>query len=136
VARIESAGPGKGTGPGGPGPVAQEPQTTASLHPDGEPEEYTSEYTGFVRADDNDGAVRRVGKVHASRIHPDLAADAGESHIEVCDAHSHEMYVLHTPPYEQDDYGFNECLVPQSERATRPAGPCCRNLRCQAYRVC
>jgi hypothetical protein len=51
-------------------------QTTASLHPDGEPEEYISEYTGFVRAEGEDGDVRRVGKVHAYRIHAELAANA------------------------------------------------------------
>jgi hypothetical protein len=88
-------------------------QTTASLHPDGEPEEYISEYKGFVRADGEDGAVRRVGKAHAYRIHAELVAEAGESLFEVCDAHSHEMHVLHTLLYEPDDYGFNEKLVAQ-----------------------
>jgi hypothetical protein len=88
-------------------------QTTASLHPDGEPEEYISEYTGFVRADDEDGAVRRVGKVHAYRIHAELAANARQSLFEVCDGHSHGMHVLHALLYEPDDYGFNESLMVQ-----------------------
>jgi hypothetical protein len=90
-------------------------QTTASLHPDGEPEEYISEYTGFIRADGEDGRVRRVGKVHAYRIHAELAANDRRSLFEVCDAHSHEMHVLHTLLYEPDDCGFNESLVAQFE---------------------
>jgi hypothetical protein len=90
-------------------------QTTASLHPDGEPEEYISEYTGFVRADGEDGAVRRVGKVHAYRIHADLAAEARESLFEMCDAHSQEMHVLHTLLYEPGGHNFNDSMVAQFE---------------------
>jgi hypothetical protein len=90
-------------------------QTTASLHPDGEPEEYISEYTGFIRADGEDGAVRRVGKVRAYRIHASPAANARQSLFEVCDAHGYEMHVLHTLLYETDDYCFNDSLVAQFE---------------------
>jgi hypothetical protein len=90
-------------------------QTTASLHPDGEPEEYISEYTGFVRADGEDVAVRRVGKVHAYRLHAELAANNCESLFDVCDAHSREMHVLHTLLYEPGDCSFNESLVAQFE---------------------
>jgi hypothetical protein len=86
-------------------------QTEASLHPDGDPDHFISEYTGFVRAEGDDGDVRRVGKVHAYRIHAGLAAAAGESLFEVCDAHSNEMHVLQTLLYEPNDYGFKQVLV-------------------------
>ena len=86
-------------------------QTEASLHPDGDPDDFISEYTGFVRAEGDDGDVRRVGEVHAYRIHASLAADARASLFEVCDAHSHEMHVLQTLLYEPNDYGFKQVLV-------------------------
>jgi hypothetical protein len=47
-------------------------QTRASLHPDGEPEEFIAEHTGFVRAEGDDGAVRSVGKARAYRHLADL----------------------------------------------------------------
>jgi hypothetical protein len=71
-------------------------KTEASLHPFGDPEEYISEYTGIVRAEGEDGVLRRVGKVHAWRIRAEDAAANGESLFEVCDAHSQEMHVVQT----------------------------------------
>jgi hypothetical protein len=54
-------------------------QTQGSLHPDGEPDRFISEYTGYVHGEGDDGTARRVGKVLAYRIHADLAARSGEA---------------------------------------------------------
>jgi hypothetical protein len=86
-------------------------KTESSLHPFGEPDEYISEYAGFVRAEGEDGALRRVGKVHAWRIRAEDAAANGESLFEVCDAHSHEMHVVQTLLYEPNAYELKEELV-------------------------
>jgi hypothetical protein len=51
-------------------------RTTASLHPDGEPDEFIAEHTAFIRAEGDDGDARRVGKARAYRIHAGLAAYA------------------------------------------------------------
>jgi hypothetical protein len=86
-------------------------RTRASLHPDGEPSDFISEYLGFVRCEDDAGAVRRVGKVRAWRIHAGLAERYGESLFDVCDAHSQEMHDIHTLLYEPNGYGFKESFV-------------------------
>jgi hypothetical protein len=88
-------------------------KTEASLHPFGDPEEYISEYTGFVRAEGEDGVLRQVGKVHAWRIRAGDAAANGESLFEVCDAHSHEMHVVRTLLYEPDGYEWKAELTDQ-----------------------
>lgn len=43
-------------------------QTTASLHPPGDPDEFISEYTAFIRAEGDDGDACRVGKARDYRI--------------------------------------------------------------------
>jgi hypothetical protein len=86
-------------------------QTSGSLHPDGEPDDFISEYTGFIRCEGDDGKARRVGKVHAHRIHAELAARHGESLFDVCDAHSHALHVCHALFYEPDQYHFREALI-------------------------
>jgi hypothetical protein len=63
-------------------------RTVASLHPDGEPDEFISTFTGCIIAAGDDGIRRRVGKVLAYRIDSELAANSGESLFEVCDVHS------------------------------------------------
>lgn len=84
-------------------------QTSSSLHPDGEPTDYISNYTGFIQCyRDDDGSVTRVGKVRAYRIHAALAADHGESLFDVCDAHSHELHLCHQLPA---GHTFKEALV-------------------------
>jgi GNAT superfamily N-acetyltransferase len=57
------------------------------------------------------GAVARVGKARALRVHAALAAEAGEPLFDVCDAHSQELHNLHTLLYEPDGYSFREGLV-------------------------
>lgn len=49
-------------------------RTSGSLHPDGEPSEFVSEYTGVVTCEDEEaGAVTNVGRVAAMRVHAALA---------------------------------------------------------------
>src|SRR4051812_10576743 len=86
-------------------------KTGGSLHPDGEPDRFISEYTGFIRGEGDDGKARRVGKVHAHRIHADLAARHGEPLFDVCDAHSHALHACHTLFYEPGQYHFREPLT-------------------------
>lgn len=80
--------------------------TAASLHPDGEPSDFVSEYTGTIRCTrDRDGRVVRVGRVRAYRIHAALAREAGESVFDVCDSHSQELHDAYAAVFDvgQDD---------------------------------
>ncbi len=87
-------------------------QTRGSLHPDGEPTDFVSEYTGVITCtDDETGAATKVGKVAALRVHAGLAHNAGESLFDVCDAHSGELHHLHTMLYEPDCYHFNDDIM-------------------------
>jgi hypothetical protein len=52
-------------------------QTTASMHPNGEPDEFISTFTGYMIAAGEDDVRRRVGKVLAYRINSELAANSG-----------------------------------------------------------
>jgi hypothetical protein len=86
-------------------------QTASGLHADGEPDDFITEYVGHVRAEADDGVVRHVGKVHAHRIHADLAERHGEPLFDVCDAHSQEMHVVHTLLYEPGQYHLRHALI-------------------------
>jgi hypothetical protein len=87
-------------------------KTQASLHPDGDPDEFVSQYTGVITCtDDEIGKVTKVGRIGALRVHAGLAHNAGESLFDVCDAHSQELHFLHTLLYEPDEYAFKEELV-------------------------
>ena len=80
--------------------------TSASLHPDGEPSDFVSEYTGTIRCTrDRDGRVVRVGRVRAYRINAALAREAGESVFDVCDSHSQELHEVYAAVFDagQDD---------------------------------
>ena len=68
-------------------------QTAGSLLPLGEPTDYLSEYTALIHySQDEKGKTVRAGKMHAWRIHVDLAWANGESVFDVCDAHSQELH--------------------------------------------
>src|SRR5436190_11131835 len=69
------------------------------------------EYTGFIHGEGDDGPARRVGKVHAWRIHAELAARDGEPLFDVCDAHSQTLHEVHALFYEPDLYHFREPLI-------------------------
>ncbi len=93
-------------------------QTRGSLHPDGEPTDFVSEYTGVITCTDDDtGAETKVGKVAALRVHAGLAHNAGESLFDVCDAHSGELHHLHTMLYEPDCYHFNDDIMARFDAA-------------------
>src|SRR5262249_39661142 len=92
--------------------------TRGSLHPDGEPSEFVSGYSGIITCThDETGSVTRVGKVTALRVHAALAHDAGESLFDVCDAHSHELHLLHTLLYEPEGYHFRDYIVRRFDAA-------------------
>lgn len=84
-------------------------RTQASLHPDGDPSEFFAAYDGVVTCmDDETGAVAKVGRVRALRIHARLACNAGESLFDVCESHSGELQYLHNLLYEPGGYSFKE----------------------------
>jgi hypothetical protein len=88
-------------------------QTGASLHPDREPDEFISTYTGSIVAAGDDNVRRRVGKVLAYRVNSELAANSGESLFEVCDAHSASLHEVHTLLYEHDGYELQPAVTDQ-----------------------
>jgi len=92
-------------------------QTSASLHPDGEPDDFISEFTGVIRAEGDDGVLRRVGKVHAWRINAEVAAASGEPLFDVCDAHSRELHEVQTLLYEPGGYHYWVELVDRFDQA-------------------
>jgi hypothetical protein len=79
-------------------------QTYGSVHADGEPTDFLSEYTGFIRyTRDRDDKTFRVGKVHAWRLHVGLAHGNGVSVFDVCDAESQELSDLYAALFELRD---------------------------------
>ena len=86
-------------------------RTEASLHPEGEPDDFISEFTGIIRCFGEDNVVRRVGKVRAYRINAAIAADHGEPLFDVCDAHSQEMNRIHSLLYDQEEDHFKEAIT-------------------------
>jgi hypothetical protein len=81
-------------------------RTQGSLHPEGEPDRFISDYGGVVTyARDRDGKAFRVGKVKAYRIQAALAEEAGEPIFDVCDAHSQQMHDVYAALFdvETDD---------------------------------
>lgn len=78
-------------------------KTTSSLHPDGEPDRFISEYVAVIRRTrDRDGMTFRVGIARAYRIHADLAEQAGESLFDVCDCHSQQMHDLYAALFDAE----------------------------------
>ena len=93
-------------------------QTAASLHPGGEPSDFVSEYAGVITCtDDESGAVTKVGRVAARRVHAARAHDAGESLHAVCDCHSAELEYLHALLYEPERYHFREEVLARFDAA-------------------
>jgi hypothetical protein len=86
-------------------------RTEASLHPDGEPDDFISEHTGVIRCSGEDNVVRRVGRVRAYRINAAVAADHGEALFDVCDAHSQEMHDLFALLYEPGGGHFKDGIA-------------------------
>jgi hypothetical protein len=92
-------------------------RTSGSLHPDGEPDDFVTEFSGVIRCEDDTGTVRRVGKVRAYRIEAALAARHGEALFDVCDAHSQQLHEVHSLLYEPDGYGFKQGVIDQFDAA-------------------
>jgi hypothetical protein len=87
--------------------------TSASLHPEVEPEEFISSYNGVIRAEGDDGVLHRVGRVHAWRVHLALAAEQGECLLDVFDAHSQPMCDLYAALFDPETDYFTEGIVRQ-----------------------
>jgi hypothetical protein len=87
--------------------------TSASLHPEVEPDEFISSYSGVIRAEGEDGILHRVGRAHAWRVHMGLAANQGESRLDVFDAHSQEMCDLYAALFDLEADYFAEHIVHQ-----------------------
>ena len=86
-------------------------RTQATLHVDGEPSDFVTEYHGdLVCTDDETGDDTVAGHVRAQRVQAGLAADHGESLFDVCDSHSQELCDLHALLYEPGGYGFRDAL--------------------------
>jgi hypothetical protein len=86
-------------------------RSTAGLHPGGGPADFISEHHASIRCHDDDGVVRRVGTAHAFRLHAERAARQGEALGGICDAHSHQLHILHMLLYEPGQYHFREGLL-------------------------
>src|SRR4051812_46448651 len=86
-------------------------QTQGSLHPDGEPDDFISEYTGVIRCTrSRDDKVVRVGKVMAYRIHADLAEESGVSLFDVCDAHSQDLHEIYAALYDLETQSLKDSV--------------------------
>jgi hypothetical protein len=87
--------------------------TTASLHPEVVPDEFISTYHGVIRAEGEDGVLRRVGRAHAWRVNIGLVANQGKSLLDVfaaCSAPIRDLYAALIDP--ETDY-FAEAIVRQ-----------------------
>jgi hypothetical protein len=85
--------------------------TTTSLPPLGEPDDFITTFSASVTCRDEDGTPTEVGTALSYRIEASLAADAGESLFDVCDAHSAELHRVHALLYEPEGYEFREVLL-------------------------
>jgi hypothetical protein len=85
-------------------------KTSGTLHPDGEPDDFISEHTGIIRCTRDDEKVATVGKVKAYRIHADLARQAGETILDVCDAHSQQLHDVYATLYDPTEDDLKEAI--------------------------
>jgi hypothetical protein len=91
-------------------------QTRTGLHAYAEPDEFIAEYTAVIRyTRERDSRVFRVGKLHAYRLHADLALNHGESLFDVCDAHSQGLQHLYAALYDPGEDHFKKEVVDQFE---------------------
>ncbi len=89
--------------------------TSASLHPEVEPDEFISSYQGVIRAEGEDGVLHRVGRAHAWRVHMGLATNRGESLLAVFDAHSQPMCDLYAALFNLETDYFTDAIIRQFE---------------------
>jgi hypothetical protein len=89
--------------------------TRASLHSEGEPDDFISSYGGIIRAEGDDGILHRVGRVNAYRVQVGLAINQGVPLFEVFDAHSHEMFDLFQVLFAPETNYFSDAIMRQFE---------------------
>ncbi|HWG46802.1 MAG TPA: hypothetical protein VN688_28830, partial [Gemmataceae bacterium] len=89
--------------------------TSASLHPEVEPDEFISAYKGVIRAAGDDDVLYSVGRVHAFRVHTGLAAKQGVSLLDVFDAHSQPMCDLYAALFNPETDYFTDSIIGQFE---------------------
>ena len=76
-------------------------RTGTTLHPDCDPSDYVSVYTGVILySRERDGRVFKAGRVKAYRIHAGLAERGGESTFDVCDAYSQELHEVYAALFD------------------------------------
>jgi hypothetical protein len=92
-------------------------RTGSSLHPDGEPDDLVSTWTGVIWAEGEDGVKGKVGRLVARRIQAEAAAGVGEPLFDVCDAHSQELHEVHHLLYEQGEYHYRGEIVERFDQA-------------------
>ncbi|OWK47190.1 hypothetical protein [Fimbriiglobus ruber] len=91
-------------------------RTGGCLHPTaGDPSEFASEYDGLLTCRSDEGIVTNVGRIHAIKLHAALAAEHHASLLELCDAHSDELFVLYALLYEPNGYVFREQIARRFE---------------------
>ncbi len=86
-------------------------QTGTSLHPYGDPDEFISAHRGIIRYQQDNGALHRVGKLLAYRVHAGLALNEGVPLFDVCDAHSDQMLEVYTTLFTPGDNSFRASVV-------------------------
>jgi hypothetical protein len=80
----------------------------------GEPTDYLAEYTALIRyCQDEQRKTFRAGKMHAWRIHADLAWANGESVFDVCDAHSQELHEVYAALFDSQEDTLKEAVRTQ-----------------------
>ena len=90
-------------------------RTRASLHTDGDPDQFVSRYEATILCVDETGDERSVGRIRGLKVHAGVAADHGEPLFDVCDCHSHELHALHTLLYEPGTHRFRDYFVDNYE---------------------
>jgi hypothetical protein len=83
-------------------------RTRASLHTDGDPDQFVSRYDATILCADEAGDERTVGRVRGLKVHAGVAANHREALFDVCDCHSQELHDLYTLLYEPGTHHFRE----------------------------
>jgi hypothetical protein len=89
--------------------------TRASLHPDGDPSEFISEYCGEVLSVADTTGETIVGYLRAYKLHVGLAVDRGMPLFDVCDCYSQGMHSIHSLLYQPDSYSVRDTLAARFE---------------------
>src|SRR5260370_2765353 len=89
-------------------------RTGTGLPPYGEPCDFISDYTALLRyRRPSDDKVLQVGKLHAYRIHADLAFDHGKALVDVYDAYPRQLQNVYAAVYDPTQDQFTDAVVEQ-----------------------